>query len=164
MLVVYSRYLAALWFNQFEINKIWQSAQSKKAQTLEKKNACCVPRGHFDSLYPPASSLHALLSPHWCENRFTDMGISMCVSARVPVCSTHLLICVCLCVILVCFLLFYFNAVSVLFRWTSCFELHLSTSAAGTHHLDERNRGFLMYAEHLNCMSLLLCSDLALEG
>lgn len=66
----------------------------------------------------------------------------MCVSVRVPVCSTHLLICVCLCVTLVCFLLFYFNAVSVLFRWTCWFELHLSTSAAGTHHLDERNRGF----------------------
>lgn len=143
MLVVNSRNLAALWFNQFEINKIWQSAQSKKAQTLEKKKpACRVPRGHFDSLYPPASSLHALLSPHWCENRFPDTGISMCVSARVPVCSTHLLICVCPCVTLVRFLLFYFNAVSVLFRWTCWFELHLSTSAAGTHHLDERNRGF----------------------
>lgn len=45
------------------------------------------------------------------------------------------------------------------------FELHLSATAAGTHHLDEKNRGvFFMWEEHLNCMSRLLCSDFALEG
>lgn len=66
------RFILGIWQHRDSIGlrlTRFDKAQSEKAQTLRekkthKKNARCVPRGHFDSLCPPASSLHALLSPH----------------------------------------------------------------------------------------------------
>lgn len=163
LLVVYSRNPVALRSNQFEINKIWQSTQSKKAQTLEKKGLLCPQR----ALWFPLSSCQltsclALLSLMW-ETFHGYRNINACVCACACLLAPHT--CSFASVLHLCvFLLFYFNALSVPVRWTSCLNCIRAPAQAG--HITQMKGagGFFMYTAHLNCMSLLLCCDLALEG
>lgn len=126
LLVVYSRNLVALWSNQFEINKIWQSSQPKKAQTLNKKKRTLV-------VSPEGTLIPSILLPaHFMLcSALIDVKIVLqiqeyqyvCLCVCLFACSTHLLICVCVCVSMCyscVFLLLYFNASSILVRWTSC--------------------------------------------
>ncbi len=95
VLVVYSRNPIALWSNQFEINKIWQSSQPKKAQTLEKM-LVVSPEG---TLIPSV-----LLPAHFMPcSALIDVKIVLqireyqcvCLCVCLFACSAHLLICVC---------------------------------------------------------------------
>lgn len=119
--VVYSRNAASLCSLRLII---FDKSHRLKKQTLEKKQ-----KKHL--LFPQRALLvpSILLPAHFMPlSALIDVkivlqirGISMCVclSLRLFACSTHLLICVRVCVILVC-LLFCFNALSLLVRWTFC--------------------------------------------
>lgn len=102
MLVVNSRNLAALWFNQFEINKIWQSAQSKKAQTLEKKTPLVV---SLEGTLIPSILLPAHFMP--CS-ALIDVKIGFqireyqCVCLCVCPFAPHTCSFACVCVLLLC--------------------------------------------------------------
>lgn len=165
-LVVYSRNLITPHTDQFEINKIWQSAQPKKAQTHEKTLTTS----------PEGTLIPSILLPAHFMPRSAPIDVKMvlqiqeyqCLSVCVPACATHLFIeCVCECVFCVGFFspLFYFSALSFTSVeppvWTTSEQ---QCSRDTSHRWKEQRLFFFMYTAHLNCMSLLLCFDLASGG
>lgn len=87
--------------------------------------------------------------------------VCLCVCPFAP----HTCSFACVCVLLLC--AFYYFILTP-YRCSSVEPADLSCIWAPVQPehitLMKGTEAFLMYAEHLNCMSLLLCSDLALEG
>lgn len=159
--MVYSRNLIALHTDQCEINEIWQSSQPKKAQTHEKTLATSPEGTLIPSILLPAHFMprSALIDVKIVLQIREYQCLSMCACLLVlRTCS--LCVCLCLCVYYFILVLYPFTSVEPSV-WTTSEQW---CSRDTSHRWKEERLFFFMYTAHLNCMSLLLCFDLALGG